>query len=179
MNFAVDNEVRTINKLRLRMNSILFICHGNICRSPMAEYIMKHLVRERGLTIAGEEGVAEADFRIDSAAVSYEETGNDIYPPAKRTLRTHGIPFGSHSAHRVTADEASEYDLLIIMDSSNRRLLSRIIRREDMAKVHGMMEYAGKPHRDVSDPWYTGDFETTYKDILAGCKGLLDFLVQS
>ncbi len=114
-------------------------------------------------------------FRVDSAAVSYEEIGNDIYPPAKRTLAAHRIPFERHSAHRITDAEASEYDVIVIMDSSNRRLLSRIISPVNMQKVHSMMEYAGKDS-DVSDPWYTGDFEKTYRDITEGCAGLLSSL---
>lgn len=117
-------------------------------------------------------------FRVDSAAVSYEEIGNDIYPPAKRTLSAHGIPFGRHSAHRVSDAEASGYDVIVIMDSSNRRLLSRIISTENMSKVHSMMEYAGRDS-DVSDPWYTGDFERTYRDISEGCAGLLEELVKT
>lgn len=149
------------------MKSILFVCHGNICRSPMAEFIMKEMASKAGVAM-----------RIDSAAVSYEEEGNDIYPPAKRTLSTHGIPFGRHSAHRVTNAEASEYDVIVIMDSSNKRLLSRILSPMNMSKVHMMMEYAGKS-TDVSDPWYTGDFEKTYRDITEGCAGLLESLAQS
>ena len=160
----------------------------------MAEFIFKDMVRKAGLVIAGAEemplrqtwrpGVAERlvgsceSFRIASAAVSYEEEGNDIYPPAKRTLHGHGIPFGEHSAHRVTDAEASEYDVIVIMDSSNRRLLSRIISPMNMSKVHMMMEYAGKAS-DVSDPWYTGDFEKTYRDITEGCAGLLRSLTES
>lgn len=143
------------------MKSVLFVCHGNICRSPMAEFIMKEMVRKAGLAL-----------RIDSAAVSYEEEGNDIYPPAKRTLLAHGVPFLRHRAHRVSDAEASEYDIIVVMDSSNRRLLSHIISPENMTKVHMMMEYAGKSS-DVSDPWYTGDFERTYRDIAEGCEGLL------
>lgn len=143
------------------MKSVLFVCHGNICRSPMAEFIMKEMVRKAGLAL-----------RIDSAAVSYEEEGNDIYPPAKRTLLAHGVPFQRHRAHRVSDAEASEYDIIVVMDSSNRRLLSHIISPENMTKVHMMMEYAGKSS-DVSDPWYTGDFERTYRDIAEGCEGLL------
>lgn len=144
------------------MKSVLFVCHGNICRSPMAEYIFKDMVKKAGLE----------DVRIDSAAVSYEEEGNDIYPQAKRTLHAHGIPFSRHCAHRISDAEASEYDVIVIMDSSNRRLLSHIISPLNMAKVHKMMEYAGR-NSDVSDPWYTGDFERTYMDITEGSKGLL------
>lgn len=148
------------------MKSVLFVCHGNICRSPMAEYIFRDMVKKAGLE----------DVRMDSAAVSYEEEGNDIYPPAKRTLHGHGIPFSRHRAHRVSDAEASEYDVIVIMDSSNRRLLSHIISPLNMAKVHKMMEYAGR-NSDVSDPWYTGDFERTYMDITEGCKGLLASLM--
>lgn len=148
------------------MKSVLFVCHGNICRSPMAEYIFRDMVKKAGLE----------DVRMDSAAVSCEEEGNDIYPPAKRTLQAHGIPFSRHRAHRVSDAEASEYDVIVIMDSSNRRLLSHIISPLNMAKVHKMMEYAGR-NSDVSDPWYTGDFERTYMDIAEGCKGLLASLM--
>lgn len=148
------------------MKSVLFVCHGNICRSPMAEYIFRDMVKKAGLE----------DVRMDSAAVSCEEEGNDIYPPAKRTLQAHGIPFSRHRAHRISDAEASEYDVIVIMDSSNRRLLSHIISPLNMAKVHKMMEYAGR-NSDVSDPWYTGDFERTYMDIAEGCKGLLPSLM--
>lgn len=134
----------------------------------MAEFIFKDMVRKAGLE----------EVRIDSAAVSYEEEGNDIYPPTKRTQHGHGIPFGRHSAHRVTDAEASEYDVIIVMDASNRRLLSRIISPMNMSKVHLMMKYAGKDS-DVSDPWYTGDFEKTYRDITEGCAGLLESLSQA
>ncbi len=144
------------------MENVLFICHGNICRSPMAEFIFKDMARKAGLK----------GGRIDSAAVSYEEEGNDIYPPAKRTLQAHGVPFEKRRAHRVTDAEASGYDAIVIMDSSNRRLLSRILSPENMSKVHMIMEYAGKSS-DVSDPWFTGDFERAYRDISEGCAGLL------
>ncbi len=128
----------------------------------MAEFVFKDMVRKAGLE----------DVRIDSAAVSYEEEGNDIYPPAKRTLQVHGIPFSKHRAHRISDAEASEYDLVVIMDTSNQRLLSHIISPMNMSKVHKMMEYAGL-NSDVSDPWYTGDFEKTYQDITDSCAGLL------
>lgn len=144
---------------------IIFICHGNICRSPMAEYVMKHLVKEQG---------RESEFEITSGAVSREEIGNDIYPPAKRKLQEKGVEFSKHRAHQITPDEFSENDIIITMDSSNMRLLGRIVSNwEETGKVHLMMEYAGTT-RDVADPWYTGDFEQTYQDVLAGCTGLLE-----
>lgn len=151
------------------MQKVMFVCHGNICRSPMGEFIFKDLVKKAGL---------EDQFVIDSAAVSYEEQGNGIYPPAARKLSEHRIPFGSHAAHRISAAEAAESDLILIMDSSNERLISRIIKQEDMQKVHYLMEYAGKPYQSVSDPWYTGDFETAYQDIYSACLGLVKTLLE-
>ncbi|MBO4349919.1 MAG: low molecular weight phosphotyrosine protein phosphatase [Proteobacteria bacterium] len=149
------------------MHKILFICHGNICRSPMAEFVMKDLVQQAG---------RENDFIIDSAAVSNEEEGNGIYPPARRKMQEHRIPFDDHRAHKVTVSEFDAYDIVVIMDQSNWRILSRIVGSDRMDKVHLMMSYAGKS-RDVADPWYSGDFERAYQDILAGCKGLLASLV--
>ena len=131
----------------------------------MAEYVMKHLVKEQG---------RESEFEITSGAVSREEIGNDIYPPAKRKLQEKGVEFSKHRAHQITPDEFSENDIIITMDSSNMRLLGRIVPNwEETGKVHLMMEYAGST-RDVADPWYTGDFEQTYQDVLAGCTGLLE-----
>lgn len=149
------------------MKKIMFLCHGNICRSPMAEYIMKDIVRKAGL---------EDQFMITSGAVSDEEWGNPIYPPAQRKLREKGIPFGHHSAHKISAKEFAEQDVVVVMDRSNLRWLSRIV--GDMTGVHLMMEYAGEM-RDVADPWYTGDFETTYNDVVEGCKGLLSLLTKA
>ncbi|MCQ2142645.1 MAG: low molecular weight phosphotyrosine protein phosphatase [Bacteroidales bacterium] len=150
------------------MVRILFVCHGNICRSPMAEFIMKALVRSKGL---------EEMFHIESAAVSDEEWGNPIYPPARRCLSQHGVVFDtSKTARTVTVADYDRFDLVILMDSSNRRWLKRIIPDDPEGKVHMMMMYAGSS-RDVADPWYTGDFEETFSDILAGCEGLLDTLV--
>ena len=146
---------------------IIFLCHGNICRSPIAEWLFKHL--------AAEAGVSER-FEVTSAAVSYEEEGNGMYPPAKRKLTQKGIPFGDHRAHRITPAEYAAADLVIIMDRSNRRMLEYIVGSDREGKVHLMLEYAGLS-RDVADPWYTGDFETAYNDILAGCRGLLETLV--
>ena len=148
------------------MERILFLCHGNICRSPMAEFIMKDLVHKANL---------DHRFVIDSAAVTTEEIGNPIYPPARRKLQEHQIPFDDHRAHKVTKAEFDSYDLVIIMDQSNLHILSRIVGRDNLDKVHLMMEYAGST-RDVDDPWYSGDFERAYQDILAGCKGLLKVL---
>ena len=170
------------------MKKIIFLCHGNICRSPMAEYVMKDLVRKAGLS---------DEFEITSGAVSDEEWGNPIYPPAQRKLREKGIPFGHHSAHKISPAEFAAQDLVVVMDHSNLRWLSRIV--PDHAdvpagpgisghpngpsgsisgitkKVHLMMSFAGEA-RDVADPWYTGDFEKTYQDVLAGCSALLEML---
>ena len=147
------------------MIKILFICHGNICRSPMAEFIMKDLVQKAG---------REAEFEIASAATSTEEiwngVGNPVYPPAKRKLAEHGISCEGKRARQITAADGEYYDLLICMDSANVRNTKRVCGHEE--KVHLLMEYAGES-RDVADPWYTDDFETTWRDVLAGCEGLL------
>lgn len=133
----------------------------------MAEFIMKALVRARGM---------EELFHIESAAVSDEEIGNPVYPPAKRCLGLHGVSLDpSKRARKVTAADYGCFDLIICMDSSNMRLISRIIPEDPERKIHLMMSYAGRG-RDVADPWYTGDFETTFQDILRGCEGLLDVL---
>ena len=145
------------------MKKIMFLCHGNICRSPMAEYVMKDIVKKEGL---------ENEFEITSAAVSDEEWFNPIYPPAQRKLREKGVPFGHHSAHKISKAEFDAQDIVVVMDRSNLRWLTRIV-GDLQGKVHMMMEYAGES-RDVADPWYTGDFEQTYQDVLSGCKGLLE-----
>ncbi|MCR5002845.1 MAG: low molecular weight phosphotyrosine protein phosphatase [Bacteroidales bacterium] len=146
------------------MKKIVFLCHGNICRSPMAEFVMKKLVADAG---RGNE------FEISSMAVSDEEWGNPIYPPAKSKMREHGIPFDDHRAYKITPEVFRGADLVIIMDESNRRLLRRIVPDEDFSKVRKLMEFAGSD-RDVADPWYTGDFEATYRDVLSGCSALLE-----
>lgn len=146
------------------MVKILYICHGNICRSPMAEFVMKALVRSRGL---------EDEYHIESAAVSDEETGNPIYPPAKRCLTQHGVPFdNSKRARKITSGDYARFDRIICMDASNLRLIRRIIPSDPYGKIHLLMSYTGRS-RDVADPWYTGDFETTFKDILEGCEAML------
>ena len=148
------------------MIKILFICHGTICRSPMAEYIFKDMAAKAGLG---------GRFDVSSAATSREEIGNDIYPPSKRTLDAHGIAYGRHAAHQVTEREMRAYDHIVIMDANNMRNLRRMFGDRYQAKIHMMMEYAGED-RDVADPWYTGDFEEAYSDIEAGCRGLLEQL---
>ena len=148
------------------MIRILFICHGSICRSPMAEFIMKQLVREAGL---------EDRFRIASAAASREEIGNDIYPPAKRVLAAHGIPYGRHPARQITAQDVKENDLIVAMEEYNLRYMRRglgSVYEKNAGKFHLLMDFAARPG-EVSDPWYTGDFETAYRDIDEGCRGLL------
>ncbi len=145
---------------------ILFLCHGNICRSPMAEFIMKSLVAGRGL---------QHKYCIDSAAVTTEEIGNGIYPPAKRKLYEKGIPFDDHRARLITKNEVEENDMVFVMDNSNLWYLRRILGGEPGANVSLMMECAGT-RRDVADPWYTGDFETTYRDLTQACTALIDSL---
>ena len=147
------------------MHRILFVCHGNICRSAMAEFILKAMVKERGI---------EDQYYIESAAVSYEEMGNPIYPPAKRCLMQHGIPFDNGKrARRINSGDYERFDNIICMDASNLRLMKYIIPDDPEGKIHMMMSYAGKS-RDVADPWYTGDFEATYRDLVEGCTAMLN-----
>ena len=148
------------------MTKILFICHGNICRSPMAEYVFAELARRAG---------REGEFAVASAATSREEIGNDMYPPAKACLRAHGIPFARRHARQVTRADYDDYDLLIIMEEFNRRNLRRILPDDPENKVRTLMSFTGSD-RDVADPWYTDDFETAYDDILRGCTALLEAL---
>ena len=144
--------------------SILFVCHGNICRSPMAEFTFKDMVQSKGL---------EHRFYTESAAVSTEEIGNSIYPPAKRCLTAHGIPFDkSKTARQITRSDYNRFDIIICMDRMNLRWLKYIIPDDPEQKVKLMMSYAGLD-RDVADPWYTGDFTKAYDDILEGCQGML------
>jgi len=147
---------------------ILFVCHGNICRSPMAEFILKALVKARGL---------ESRYYIESAAVSREEIGNPIYPPAKRCLSQHGVWFSPEKrARQVTRADYDRFDRIICMDYSNLRLISRIIPDDPEGKIHLMMSYAGISC-DVADPWYTGDFEETFQDLLVGCEAMLNLSI--
>ena len=157
-------------EVEMKDYSILFVCHGNICRSPMAEAILKKMVKERGLD-------EDMSFHIESAAVSREEIGNPIYPPAKRCLAGHGVPFDSgKTARQVMASDYERFDLIVCMDEWNVRLLKRIIPTDPAGKIRLMMSFAGI-NRDVADPWYTGDFEKTYQDLEVGCKALLEKLI--
>ena len=146
------------------MTRILFICHGNICRSPMAEFVMKDLVKKAGL---------EAQFHIESAATSTEEIGNSVYPPARRKLAEHGIDCTGKTARQLTNSDYDNYDLLIGMDRANMRNMHRICGGDYAGKMYLLMDYTDRPG-DVADPWYTDDFETTWRDVLAGCRGLLE-----
>lgn len=151
------------------MIRVLFVCHGNICRSPMAEFIFRDLVNKRGLG---------GMFEAASAATSYEETGNPIYPQAKRKLAEHGIRAEGHRAHRLERREYEEYDYLIGMEQYNIRNMMRILGGDPQNKVSRLLDHSARP-RDIDDPWYTGDFETAYREILEGCESLLDELLEA
>ena len=142
------------------MRKILFVCHGNICRAPMAEFIMKDLVKKAG---------REGEFQIASAAVSREEIGNPVYPPARRELGKHGIRCDGHAAHQITRAELECYDHIFYMDASNARFLRRLF-GADADKCRPLLRH------DVADPWYTGDFTETWNDILEGCTAILEEL---
>ena len=148
------------------MKNILFICHGNICRSPMAEFVMKDLVKKAGLA---------SQFHIASAATSREEIGNPVYPPARRKLVEHGISCEGHAARQLTSRDYDEYDLLIGMDEANLRNMHRICGGDRSGKMSLLMDHTTRSG-SVADPWYTGDFEATWRDVLEGCRGLLDEL---
>ena len=148
------------------MQRVLFICHGNICRSTMAESVFTELVRRAGR--AGE-------FVIDSAATSTEEIGNPVYPPARRKLAEHGICCAGKTARQMTRRDYETYDYLIAMDRNNLRNMVRFVGSDPEHKVSLLMDYTSRPG-DVADPWYTGDFEATWQDVLEGCTALLEEL---
>ena len=148
------------------MIKILFVCHGNICRSPMAEFVMKDMVRRAGL---------EDEFSIASAATSTEEIGSPVYPPARRKLWEHGIRCDGKTARQIRAADYEDYDLLIGMDEDNMRNMSRCFGGDPAGKLHLLLGFAGRED-SVADPWYTGDFEATWQDVNEGCLALLNQL---
>ena len=143
------------------MIKVLFLCHGNICRSPMGEFILKDMVKKRGLS---------ERFEIASAAVSTEEIGNPVYPPARRELQKHGIRCDGHAAHQITRAELDHYDRIYYMDRSNARWLQRLFPGRWQEKCRPLLS------RDVADPWYTGNFTQTYNDLVEGCERILEEL---
>ena len=148
------------------MTRILFVCHGNICRSPMAEYIMKDLVTKAG---------RDADFYIESAATSTEEIGNDVYPPARRKLSAEGVPCPRRAARQVTPHDYDRFDLIVCMDRMNLRWISRIIPEDPEGKICLLLDFTDRtPGTEVADPWYTGNFDATWRDCVEGCEALLN-----
>ena len=146
------------------MLRILFVCHGNICRSAMAECVMAWLLQKRGL---------EGKVAVDSAATSTEEIGNPIYPPARRKLAEKGVPVVPHAARQMRPGDYGKFDLLIGMDDANIRNMRRIAGGDPAGKIRRLLDYTDRPGQ-VADPWYTGDFESTWRDVLEGCEALLD-----
>ena len=154
------------------MIKVLFLCHGNICRSPMAEFVMKDMVKKRGM---------EDMFYIASSATSTEEiwrgVGNPVYPPAQRELLKHGISCEGKRAVQITPEDYDKYDIILCMDSNNMRNIKRIIPLDPQKKIHRLMSFTSRD-RDVADPWYTRDFETTYRDVYDGCSAVLEYLLK-
>ena len=161
--YTGENPEKTEAKSMVR---ILFICHGNICRSPMAEFVMKDMVHRAGL---------EAEFHIESAATSTEELGNPVYPPVRRLLNRHGIDCSGKTARQLQKRDYETYDLLIGMDHANLRNMQRICGGDPSGRLHLLMDFTCRPG-EVADPWYTGDFDATWRDVEEGCRGLLNHL---
>ena len=149
------------------MKKILFICHGNICRSPMAEMIFKHLLHQRGPV---------DQFEVASAATSTEEIGNPVYPPARRELAAHGVTVEKRGARQLTMCDYAYYDLLIGMDNANIRNMRRMLGGDPNGKIHRLMDFTSRPG-EVADPWYNDRFDICYRDVLEGCEALLAYLL--
>lgn len=152
------------------MIKVMFVCHGNICRSPMAEFILKNMVKERGLS---------GDFIINSSATSYEEIGNPVHRGTKNKLYEMGIPCGDHRAIRLTKEDYNSYDYILAMDSNNLRNIDRIIDSDSKGKVHLLLDFTKRKGESIADPWYTGNFDDTYNDINEGCIGFLNEILNS
>ena len=152
------------------MTRILFICHGNICRSPMAEFVMKDMVHKRGL---------DDCFEIASAATSREELGNPVYPPARRKLVEHGISCSGHHARQMTKTDYDRYDTIIGMDHANIRNILRITGGDPEHKVSLLLDHTDRPGQEVADPWYTGNFDDTWCDVVEGCEALLNRIMEN
>ena len=150
------------------MYRILFVCHGNICRSPMAEYIFNEMLKKQGIN----------NIHADSAATSTEEIGNGVHPGTARILRRLGIDYSAHRARQMTRSDIDKYDLIIGMDSANIRNIRRIAGTDKCSKIFRLLEFTDRSG-DISDPWYTGDFESTYNDVSEGCEGLIKWLRSS
>lgn len=146
------------------IRKVLFVCHGNICRSVSAQYIFDMLISENHM---------QEKLSCDSAATSREEIGNPVYPPMRQALVAHNIPIGDHRARQLRADDYDLYDLIIGMDSENMYYIKRILGDDPEAKVHTLMEYTDTPNALIDDPWYTRDFETAYRQIRKGCEALI------
>ena len=150
------------------MTRILFVCLGNICRSPMAEFIMKDLIEKEGIS---------GRFFIESAATSGEEIGNPVYPPARRELSRHGISCGGKTARKMQKSDYERFDLLVGMEESNLRRMRTICGGDPDGKIVRLLDFTDRP-ADIDDPWYTGDFEATYQDVRKGCEGFLAFALE-
>lgn len=163
----INRHKRWIFKELSEMIKVLFICHGNICRSTMSEYVMKYLTDQAGVA---------SEFYIDSAATSREEIGNGVHHGTRQKLKEVGIPCGNHRARQMMRRDYEEFDYIIGMDAWNIRNIMRIIGSDPEKKVSMLLDFSDRPGTEIADPWYTGNFDATYDDVLEGCTGLLEHL---